>query len=293
MCLQLGTRVPRLTENLCQRKQTLLAWHQTQSVIELRVYDILELTGAVLGCRLQGVLAAESPLREVERVNLLARIAESHLAALAGACEAESGARAQHGLQERYATVREQALSALLQDALALCSSGDTHTHKLVSWSSVRERACCLLGCAAGSAHLWALGTGSSLVRACISMLWLPWACSLATSNSGTLAATAQAAIWPHICTPIEAGQVQTWSPRTASPCCSAWRAWQRRTEPLPSSLTCARPSTMPHACTGTCSALWPLHQVTRAAQSTCSGAWWLRAAVTASSACPAASPSL
>ena len=85
------------------------------------------------------MLAAESPLREVERVNLLARVAESHLAALAGACEAESGGRAQHGLQERYATVREQALGALLQDALALCSSGDVCSHKLASWASVLE----------------------------------------------------------------------------------------------------------------------------------------------------------
>lgn len=75
-------------------------------------------------CRLQGILESESPLREVERVNLLARVAESHLAALAGACEAEQGSRAQTRLQERYVGVREQALGALLHDALALCSSG-------------------------------------------------------------------------------------------------------------------------------------------------------------------------
>ena len=76
--------------------------------------------------RLQGTLAAESPTREAERVHLLARVAESHLAALAGACEAEPAGRAHQELQERHARTREQALGALLQDVLALSSSGAT-----------------------------------------------------------------------------------------------------------------------------------------------------------------------
>ena len=69
-------------------------------------------------------MAAEDPAREVQRVQLLARVAQAQLEALAGAAQAEGSTAAGRSLAERHAVAREAGLAALLQGALGLCSSG-------------------------------------------------------------------------------------------------------------------------------------------------------------------------
>ena len=119
---------------------------------------------AVRLCRLQGVVAAEDPAREVERLQLLARVAHLLLDALTGAVRAEGSSPAGRSLQEHHAQARQAGLAAMLQGALDLptsggCACGCVHAPTCLAslWQDMRAPAMQITVCCT------ALHCGSSL----------------------------------------------------------------------------------------------------------------------------------